>query len=75
MTVYVWDEDNNDYYSTPANISAIGYVLEPYDVTPDNTTYYYHDAVVNYLWQGSKAVEGVVNLYGHLIKLVVTKNN
>ena len=52
------------------------YSLIADDVTPDNTTYYYKDAVEGFLFSGAKqAIEDDIqqNYSGHLIKLVLKK--
>ena len=75
LRTYNWDENNNDYSSTSADIEYPAGNLVPYTVTPDNTTYFYYAAVRNYFWGGARGVDGYVATYHHLLKLVVTKNN
>ena len=76
VKVYLWDDVNNDYNSNEAKIADPAYSLIAEDVTPDNTTYYYKDAVEGFLFSGAKqAIEDDIqqNYSGHLIKLVLKK--
>ena len=76
MTVYSWNPEasGDDKYEL-ASVNDPGSNLVAYDVTPDNTTYYYSVVAIKYLWGGGKGVESSINTYGHLLKLVITKNN
>jgi len=75
MTVYSWNPEatGDDKYEL-ASTNDPGSNLVAYDVTPDNTTYYYSVVAIKYLWGGGKGVENSINTYGHLLKVVVTKN-
>ena len=76
VKVYLWDVDNNDYNKTEASKADPAYSLIAKDVTPDNTTYYYKDAVDGFLFSGSKnTIEATISqtYNNHLLKLVITK--
>ena len=77
LKTYLWDRTTNDYNVNDASTTDPGAALVAKDVTPDNTTYYYKDAVDNYLWAGAKNVEATISQSnnGHLMKVVVKKNN
>ena len=78
VNTYLWDESSNPpaYKSDDTSVTDPAYSLIAEDVTPDNTTYYYKDAVEGFLFSGAKqAIEDDIqqNYSGHLIKLVLKK--
>ena len=78
VKTYLWDESSNPpaYKSDDTSVTDPAYSLIAEDVTPDNTTYYYKDAVEGFLFSGAKqAIEDDIqqNYSGHLIKLVLKK--
>ena len=78
VKTYLWDESSNPpaYKSDDTSMTDPAYSLIADDVTPDNTTYYYKDAVEGFLFSGAKqAIEDDIqqNYSGHLIKLVLKK--
>ena len=78
VNTYLWDESSNPpaYKSDDTSVTDPAYSLIAEDVTPDNTTYYYKDAVEGFLFSGAKqAIEDDIqqNYNGHLIKLVLKK--
>ena len=76
VKVYLWDDVNNDYNSNEAKIADPAYSLIAEDVTPDNTTYYYKDAVEGFLFSGAKGnIESTISqtYNNHLLKLIITK--
>ena len=80
VKTYLWDESSNPpaYKSDDTSVTDPAYSLIADDVTPDNTTYYYKDAVEGFLFSGAKqAIEDDIqqNYSGHLIKLVLKKIN
>ena len=78
VKVYLWDDMDNDYNDYEARIADPGYSLIAKDVTPDNTTYYYKDAVDGFLFSGAKStIEATISqtYNNHLLKLVITKKN
>ena len=80
VKTYLWDESSNPpaYKSDDTSVTDPAYSLIAEDVTPDNTTYYYKDAVEGFLFSGAKqAIEDDIqqNYSGHLIKLVLKKIN
>ena len=78
VNTYLWDESSNPpaYKLDDTSVTDPAYSLIADDVTPDNTTYYYKDAVEGFLFSGAKqAIEDDIqqNYSGHLIKLVLKK--
>ena len=78
VNTYLWDESSNPpaYKSDDTSVTDPAYSLIAEDVTPDNTTCYYKDAVEGFLFSGAKqAIEDDIqqNYSGHLIKLVLKK--
>ena len=71
MTVYSWNPEatGDDKYEL-ASTNDPGSNLVAYDVTPDNTTYYYSVVAIKYLWGGGKGVENSINTYGKVKKIL-----
>ena len=78
VNTYLWDESSNPpaYKSDDTSVTDPAYSLIAEDVTPDNTTYYYKDAVEGFLFSGAKGnIESTISqtYNNHLLKLIITK--
>ena len=80
VKTYLWDESSNPpaYKSDDTSMTDPAYSLIAEDVTPDNTTYYYKDAVEGFLFSGAKGnIESTISqtYNNHLLKLIIIKKN
>jgi hypothetical protein len=78
IEVHLWDKNNNVYKADDASLTDRAFSLVPKDASQYNdiTTYYYKDAVDNFMFSGAKfGIEATINdsYNGHLIKLVIKK--